>query len=238
MSRERARRFALAAVAAIIAIVAVVLHPPTEVQQIFEQQSPAKNTTNISTTKSSPAITVLNQLAVKGRAPMTGYSRDQFGGDWATKNGCDMRNIILHRDLTDTVVNDKCQVTKGVLNDPYTGKTINFTRGASTSSAIQIDHVVAIGDAWQTGAQQLTKQQRVTLYNDPLELLAVDGPANEQKEDGDAATWLPANKSFRCTYVARQIAVKKKYNLWVTSAEKQAMVSILGGCPNQTVPTS
>jgi len=232
MSRERARRFAAVVIAAIIALIAVATHPPTEVQQLFNQPTPQSKTT------SSPAITVLGQLAVKGRAPMTGYSRDQFGGEWGTENGCDTRNIILHRDLTETVVNDKCQVTKGVLSDPYTGKTIDFTRGADTSGAIQIDHVVAIGDAWQTGAQQLTKEQRVAMYNDPLELLAVDGPTNEKKGDGDAATWLPPNKSFRCTYVARQIAVKKKYSLWVTPAEKQAMSSVLSSCPGQTVPAS
>jgi len=184
----------------------------------------------------SPAIDTLNKLAVKGRAPKTGYTRSQFGDGWASKNGCDTRNIILNRDLSDVKLNDKCQVVSGVLNDPYTGKMIQFTRGPDTSTAVEIDHVVALSDAWQTGAQQLTASERKTLANDPLELLAVDGPANVQKSDGDAATWLPSNKSFRCEYVARQIAVKAKYTLWVTPAEKDAMVRILNSCPGQSLP--
>jgi len=133
-------------------------------------------------------------------------------------------------------VNDKCQVTSGRLDDPYTAKTIAFTRGASTSADVQIDHVVALSDAWQKGAQQLSAERREELANDPLELLAVDGPANQQKSDGDAATWLPANKPFRCQYVARQIAVKKKYGLWVTQAEKDTMLRVLSVCPGQLLP--
>lgn len=160
------------------------------------------------------AIDVLQTLATKGRAPKTDYTRAQFGDGWKSISGCDMRNIILNRDLTNTQV-DECDVISGLLNDPYTGKQIQFERGSETSSAVQIDHVVALSDAWQKGAQQLDRTARVELANDPLELLAVYGPANQQKSDGDAATWLPANKAFRCQYVARQIAIKKKYALWV-----------------------
>lgn len=185
----------------------------------------------------SSALAAVNKLPVKGRAPKTNYSRAQFGDGWETKQGCDTRNIILHRDLTRNTLNKDCEVVSGVLNDPYTGKTIQFTRGSGTSAAIQIDHVVALSDAWQTGAQQLSPEERETLANDPLELLAVDGFANQQKSDGDAATWLPPNKSFRCQYVARQVAVKKKYRLWVTAAEREAITRILSSCPNQTVPS-
>ncbi len=182
------------------------------------------------------AATVLNELPVKGRAPKTGYERSQFGDGWADVGGCDTRNIILARDLKEVVTNDKCQVIRGILNDPYTGKTIAFERGASTSDKVQIDHVVALSDAWQKGAQLLSNERRQQLANDPLELLAVDGLANQQKSDSDAASWLPSNQSFRCQYVARQIAVKKKYNLWVTSAEKDAMVRVLAACPDQGLP--
>lgn len=182
------------------------------------------------------ALTVLDTLPTKGRAPKTGYTRTQFGGGWALTGTCDMRNIILNRDLTDVMVDENCRVTKGMLADPYTGKTIAFVRGAETSDDVQIDHVVALSNAWQTGAQLLTREQRIALANDPLELLAVDGPANQTKSDGDAATWLPPNKAFRCQYVARQIAVKAKYNLWVTSAEKAAMQRVLAACPDQRVP--
>lgn len=187
--------------------------------------------------KTDPAIDALNKLDIKGRAAKTDYSRDKFGADWAVSGGCDTRNIILNRDLTDVVVNDKCEVISGNLNDLYSGKALIFKRGSDTSGAIQIDHVVALSDAWQKGAQQLSTQTRIKLANDPLELLAVDGPANMQKSDGDAATWLPSNKAFRCEYVARQIAVKQKYSLWVTQAEHDAMSNILDKCPGQLLPS-
>lgn len=187
--------------------------------------------------ETSEAVVALEELEVKGRAPKTGYSREQFGDGWASENGCDTRNIILHRDLREIEVNGDCQVESGVLNDPYTGQTIQFQRGSSTSDDVQIDHVVALSDAWQKGAQQLSYEERVELANDPLELLAADGPSNQQKGAGDAATWLPPHKPFRCQYVARQIAVKKKYSLWVTQAEKEAIARVLGTCPGQKLPT-
>ena len=183
------------------------------------------------------ASAALEMLPMKGRAPKTGYKRAQFGDGWAKLGNCDTRNLILQRDLKDTILeDDKCKVRTGALNDPYTGKDIAFTRGASTSAAVQIDHVVALSNAWQTGAQQLSAERRVQLANDPLELLAVDGPANQQKGDGDAATWLPSNKPFRCQYIARQIAVKRKYALWVTEPEKAAMARVLSSCPEQIMP--
>lgn len=176
----------------------------------------------------------LESLAVKGRASKSGYERSQFGDGWAKVNGCSTRDIILNRELEDVVFDGECTVVSGRLNDLYTGTEIIFSK--AESSKVQIDHVVALSDAWQKGAQQLTKEKRKQLANDPLELLAVDGPANQQKSDGDAATWLPRNKSFRCEYVARQVAVKAKYELWVTQAEKDAMVSVLDACPAQLLP--
>lgn len=197
--------------------------------------APRPVTTQPTATKTA-ALSVLDTLPVKGRAPKTGYARTQFGSGWETTDGCDTRNRILQRDLADTVTSNGCLVMSGVLHDPYTGKTIQFMRGAETSSAVQIDHVVALGDAWVTGAQGLSADTRKSLANDPLELLAVDGPTNQQKSDSDAASWLPPNKAFRCQYVARQIAIKLKYHLYVTAPEKQAMQQILGTCPNQSIP--
>lgn len=179
---------------------------------------------------SSTAMEELGKLAVKGRAPKTGYSRKQFGDGWGEVNDCSVREVVLARDLTDEKTDEKCRVQSGVLADPYTGKTIHFQRGAKTSQLVQIDHVVALSDAWQKGAQQLTAEQRVQFANDPLNLLAVDGPANQAKSDADAATWLPPHKPFHCQYVARQVAVKRKYQLWVTEAEKEAMTRILLSC--------
>ena len=154
-------------------------------------------------------------------------------------NGCDTRNDILSRDLSGVkhrFGTHSCVVKSGTLQDPYTGKSITFKRGQKTSTAVQIDHVVALSDAWQKGAQKLAKSVRTELANDPYNLLAVQGRANQQKSDGDAATWLPSNKGFRCEYVARQIGVKHKYSLWVTAAEKSAMERVLASCPAQTVP--
>lgn len=180
----------------------------------------------------------LNDLAVKGRAPKTNYRRTQFGNGWQKSGSCDTRNKVLARDMTQVQFKDStCVVLSGILQDPYTGKTINFTRGNGTSDKVQIDHVVALSDAWQKGAQQLTPQLRESLANDGINLLAVDGPANMQKSDGDAATWLPSNKPIRCAYVARQISVKLVYSLWVTSAEKEAIGKILTGCPDEPLTT-
>ncbi|ALE92428.1 hypothetical protein AOC05_09045 [Arthrobacter alpinus] len=184
------------------------------------------------------ALAVLETLPVKGRAPRNNYERGIFGEAWldADTNGCDTRNDILRRDLGPATLGDGslCVVAAGTLADPYTGRRIEFRRGSDTSTAVQIDHVVALGNAWQTGAQQLTPVQRQSLANDPLNLLAVDGPANQEKSDADAATWLPPNKPFRCQYVARQISVKAAYRLWVTPQEKAAMQRVLGKCPGTT----
>jgi len=229
----RVRRISVVAIVAASAVWWVVAN----YQPIQTTQTPTSSTIVTKPHDGQLASDALQTIAVKGRAPKTEYTRAQFGDGWSTKNGCDTRNIILNRDLTNVVVDETCKITKGTLNDPYTGSIIEFVRGDTTSAAVQIDHVVALSNAWQTGAQQLIKEQRIALANDPLELLAVDGPSNQSKGDGDAATWLPPNKPFRCQYVARQIAVKVKYSLWITLAEKQAMQQILGTCPAQQVPT-
>ena len=187
------------------------------------------------------AVALLETLPVKGRAAKTGYSRDMFGQSWADvdRNGCDTRNDILKRDLTSIVYKPRtrdCVVLSGTLTDRYSGESINFVRGNVTSMEVQIDHVVALSNAWQTGAFQLTLAQRTALANDPLNLFAVKGRLNSQKGDGDAATWLPPLKNFRCAYVAQQIVVKAKYSLWVVAPEKAAMLNILAKCPTQGVP--
>jgi hypothetical protein len=187
------------------------------------------------------ALAALAQVEVKGRAPGTGYTREQFGDGWVDTdhNGCDTRNDILARDLTGETFRPgtrDCVVLTGTLADPYSGRTIAFRRGQGTSEAVQIDHVVALSDAWQKGAQQWTAQRRTAFANDPLNLLAVDGPLNQQKSDGDAATWLPPNRAYRCAYVARQVAVKVTYGLWMTAAERDAVARVLSTCPDQPLP--
>lgn len=183
------------------------------------------------------ALAVLNQLEVKGRAPKTGYSRAAFT-HWSDLNrdGCDSRNEILKRDLTQIVFKTgtrDCKVISGQLLDPFSGKTLIFS---SSKSTVDIDHLVSLSNAWQTGAAYFDKKTRESLANDPLNLLAVDAKLNRQKGDADAATWLPPLKSFRCEYVAIQVAVKAKYLLWVTSAEREAIIKVLDNCPGQLIP--
>jgi hypothetical protein len=256
MSRRRTPRVPLVGAIILAAVIVVVL-----VQQEAGSGSPAPASSSVvpdATVSASVPATVpatapdaavpdataagsaaasaaqLATISVKGRAPMTGYDRvGDFGTAWTDvdHNGCDTRNDILARDLTSVTKSGVCTVLTGVLVSPYTGTTIAFTRGVATSTAVQIDHLVALGDAWQTGAQQIAQEQRVALANDPLNLLAVDGRSNEQKSDGDAATWLPSNKAIRCEYVERQVAVKAKYGLWVTPAEHDAIGGILARCP-------
>ncbi|MEO7586661.1 MAG: DUF1524 domain-containing protein [Arachnia sp.] len=205
------------------------------------EPSPADTTASVSVDGS--AATALSGLEIKGRAPRTGYSRDRFGPAWADvdRNGCDTRNDILRRDLMDARTrpgSNGCAVARGTLADPYTGTTIAFVRGSDASGEVHVDHVVALSDAWQKGAQQWDQATLTGFANDPLNLLAVQGAANMQKGDGDAATWLPSNKSYRCAYVARQVAVKAAYSLWVTRAEHDAVESILRRCPGQELITS
>ena len=181
------------------------------------------------------ARSALATLAVKGRAPRTGYSRAAFGQAWkdVDRNGCDTRNDVLRRDLTGVSVKPgtgNCLVLTGMLADPYSGKPIAFERGAETSADVQIDHVVPLADAWQKGAQALPATVREAFANDPANLLAVDGPLNQEKSASDAATWLPPHKPFRCRYVIRQVRVKAAYGLWVTKAERDAIVRELGRC--------
>lgn len=185
------------------------------------------------------ALSTLDTLQVKGRGAKTGYDRGQFGQAWTDDvttqyghNGCDTRNDILRRDLTAKTMKAgtrNCVVAAGTLNDPYTGRTIDFVRGAN-SGAVQIDHVVSLSDAWQKGASMWSPAQRRNFANDPLNLLAVSAGANQSKSASDAASWLPSNKAYRCPMVATQIRVKRKYGVSVTAAEKSAMRRVLTNC--------
>jgi hypothetical protein len=195
----------------------------------------------VSAAARTSALAALAAIQVKGRAPRTGYDRDLFGTGWGDTdhNGCDTRNDILARDLSGETFKPGthgCVVLTGTLADPYSATTIPFQRGQGTSDDVQIDHVVALSDAWQKGAQGLDPRTRTAFANDPLNLLAVDGPLNMQKGDGDAATWLPPNRTYRCAYVARQVAVKVTYGLWMTQAEKNAIATVLGTCPDEPLP--
>lgn len=210
---------------------------PTVTEMVTEVVT---ETVEVAPEPTSPARELLATLEVKGRAPMTGYDRALFGQAWSDdvrvpggRNGCDTRNDVLRRDLHDTVIRPGthgCLVESGTLHDPYSGESLDFVRG-ERSAEVQIDHVVALADAWQKGAQDWDDDTRRDFANDPLNLLAVDGSLNQQKGAGDAATWLPPNKAFRCHYATRIVEVKATYGLWVTQAEHDALARELMRCP-------
>lgn len=186
------------------------------------------------------ALALLDGLRVQGRGPLTGYDRAAFGQPWADadRNGCDTRNDVLRRDLTDVVLKEgtrACVVLSGTLLDPYTGERVAHVRGGG---GVEIDHVVSLADAWQKGAAGWPWSRRVALANDPLDLLATATAVNRAKGPGDAATWLPPRRDRRCAFAARQVAVKAKYRLGVTVAERDALRRLLTTCPDEPVPVS
>ena len=200
----------------------------------------AKQATRAPASRPGGAMIALATLQVKGRSGGR-PAQDAFGPLWydADQNGCDTRDDVLRRDLDEPRFGpDGCTVQAGTLHDPYTGDTLTPDPGIEFGLEVEIDQVVAIGDAWATGAGGLTAQQRLAFANDPLNLLAVSEGTRAGKRDLDAAGWLPSNGSLRCGYVARQIAVKASYRLWVTPTEKTAMRKILAGCPGQALPTA
>jgi len=180
----------------------------------------------------------LAALPVKGWDRQTDFSRYRFGEPWSDDvnvefghNGCNTRDDILRRDLTQLVVRPgTCYAQSGVLIDRYTGESIAFVRGPDSSEAIQIDHVVSLSDAWYKGARDWDEQRRRDFANDPRNLLAVGAKANFDKAFRDANAWLPPNPAFRCEFVARQIAVKAAYRLWVSANEKRPMAAVLDHC--------
>lgn len=232
---HRARRL-VATILALAGVAGFVILNPNSYDQApnTAAESNSASTDDTDGADSSPlAADILEKLEVKGRAPKTGYARTEFYDGWPNIEGCSLRQRILRREFGDTakLADDDCNVLSGEFDEPYTGQHLQFTEKSEISKGVQIDHVVALSDAWQKGAQGLTKGERYNLATDPLNLLAVDASTNQGKSDGDAATWLPPNKSFRCQYVARQISVKYKYHLWVTEAEKTAMSTVLEKCP-------
>lgn len=228
---SRARKIILPlAIAVLLAVLGIVL------ARVSKPNGPITGT--LPGDQVATAQSRLNALPVKDWAPKNGYDREQFGVAWSDDvsvelghNRCDTRNDILRRDMKDAKLDtDGCKVLSGTLADPYTGKNITFKQGRESSAAVQIDHIVALSNAWLTGAQDISPEQRRNLANDPRNLLAVDGPTNQGKGDSDAGEWLPPRKDYQCTYVAKQIEVKTIYKLWVTRAEHDSMAKVLSGC--------
>ena len=179
-------------------------------------------------------LTVAKEITVKPVLSLDGYDRSGgFGNGWGKQEGgCDTRNVVLQRDLKKVTFTDqkKCLVQSGTLTDPYSGRTIEFTRGAGTSSAVQIDHIVPLAYAWRTGAQDLTLEERTAFANDLDNLVAVDGPTNASKGAKSLEEWLPPNEDSWCDYAASWTNVKDEYGLWMSQQEQKQAVSILSDC--------
>lgn len=222
--------------AVVAALIGIVVANPNSYEPIVEPAEAVSSNDVIEKSEGQLLATeILEKLEIKGRAPKTGYSREEFYKTWPKVDGCSLRQRVIKRELGDTAKldTDQCTVLSGEFVEPYTGQHLIFYEKSDFATGIQIDHVVALSDAWQKGAQYKTAEERYALATDPLNLLAVDSSANQQKSDGDAATWLPKNKAFRCQYVARQVSVKYKYGLWVTQAEHDAIAKVLEACPNE-----
>lgn len=203
----------------------------TRVSPLHDRRGLHPSLTSVPTTERAAAGDLIAQVATKGRGPRTGYSRDQFGPAWSDSadttwghDGCPTREEILHRDLrgiTFRAGTNDCVVLEGVFTDPYTARFISFSKARPLE--VQIDHVVPLSYAWQLGAARWAASKRLRLANDPLNLLAVSGPANEQKSDSGPASWLPHNRAVRCAYAVRIAQVALKYALPVTAADKEMM---------------
>lgn len=197
-------------------------------------------------TSSAPAINTTAVRALVAKIPATPktslptYVRAAFGPAWADtdRNGCDQRNDVLARDMTAIVYKagtHNCVVLRGTLADAYTGKTIDFTRGQNTSEAVQIDHLVPLGWAWQHGASSWTESAREKLATDLNNLQAVDGPTNGSKSDQGPATWVPPEANYDCLYVTRFAYVVSSYHLTLDAEDRSAIDQVLGTCHSASV---
>ncbi|MFF8188826.1 HNH endonuclease family protein [Microbacterium sp. NPDC016588] len=239
--RTRTRRTLGATLTAIAAAIVAAVVLPT-LPQTPEDVTPAPAiavTTETPAQQLSPdaaaAMDLLEALAPAEPANQDTYERDDFGQRWADidRNGCDQRNDVLARDLTDTTTKPgthECVVLTGTLHDPYTGSTIVFQRGQATSEFVQIDHIVPLAWAWRQGADTWSIEQRETFANDPLNLQATDGPTNQSKSDRGPGDWMPPDTSYACTYAARFIEILATYQLTINTTDRSALATQLTSC--------
>jgi hypothetical protein len=178
----------------------------------------------------------LTRLVVTKNQGSASYQRSAFGPGWGgygyypkLPGGCEARDEVLRRDLSDVKAGDRntCIIFSGVLHDPYTGKTLPYSR--YKPSDIQIDHVVALGAAWRSGASGWTAERRTEFANDVSNMLAVDGAANTDKSSKTPDQWRPP-RDYWCAYAERWVGVKSLYGLTVTAQEKTALGEMLGTC--------
>jgi hypothetical protein len=120
------------------------------------------------------------------------YSRSAFGASLSSadpdRNGCSTREDVMARDLVDKTVAGVCNVVKGTLHDPYTGRDVTYDESVYSGS-VQIDHMVPLSYAWRAGAESWDKSKRVEFANDQARnLLAVDGRVTRVPVSGSPST--------------------------------------------------
>ena len=233
MSRKQTLWLAIAAMLAVVVAYQVTSTSHTPTEFIAEADIPTV----------APGTDVLAGIAeIPARVRGHDYRRDAFGESWTDEtsapgghNGCDTRNDILDRDLIDKtyVAISRCPtaVATGTLRDPYTNATVPFLRGNQTGASVQIDHLVPLALAWDLGARNWTDDMRERFANDPANLLAVDGPTNQDKGDKEPSLWMPPNAAFHCQYAMQFIAVLRGYRLPVDAASAPVLRSAAATCP-------
>jgi len=233
MSRNRLLWLVLAVVLAVVVALQVTSTSDHRTQFVAQADIPTV----------APGVDVLAGIPeVPVRIRSYDYRRDAFGETWTDDNpapgghnGCDTRNDILDRDLVDkTYVSIKrCPkaVAMGTLYDPYTNATVAFTRGAQVGAAVQIDHIVPLALAWDLGARNWTDDMRLRFANDPANLIAVEGQANQDKGDSEPAAWMPPNHAFWCQYAVQFANMLRGYGLPVDTPSAVVLRDAAATCP-------
>lgn len=223
--------------------VAVVLAVVVAYQVSATSDSPSRFIAEADVPTVAPGEDVLAGIAeIPARVRGNDYRRDAFGDSWTDDttapgghNGCDTRNDILDRDLIDKtyVAISRCPtaVATGKLFDPYTNAAVAFTRGNQTGASVQIDHLVPLALAWDLGARHWTDDMRVRFANDPANLLAVSGGANQDKGDKQPSLWMPPNAAFHCQYAVQYIEVLRGYRLPVDAPSAPVLREAARTCP-------
>ncbi len=235
MSRKRLVVLALAVTLAIVVAYQTVASAQRAASFVAQADAPAV----------APGVDVLAGMAqIPLRIRVFDYRRAAFGESWTDDNpapgghnGCDTRNDILERDLVDkTYVSIKrcpTAVATGTLHDPYTNASVAFVRGNQIGASVQIDHIVPLALAWDLGARDWPEDLRLRFANDPANLLAVGGQANQDKGDSEPALWMPPNMAFRCQYAVQFVAVLRGYGLSVDAPSAGVLREAASTCPTR-----
>ena len=235
MSRKR---LAMLAVAVTLAIVVAC-------QTVASAQRAASLAAHAHAPAVAPGVDVLAGIAqIALRVRGSDYRREAFGDSWTDDNpapgghnGCDTRNDILERDLVDktyvSIARCPNAIATGTLHDPYTNATVAFVRGNQVGASVQIDHIVPLALAWDLGARNWPDDMRLRFANDPANLLAVGGQANQDKGDSEPALWMPPNAAFRCQYAVQFTAVLRGYGLPVDAQSAVTLRDAVATCPTR-----